>query len=138
MVSDGDFKLVSRFKWRLKKENRVNYAYRTVGGVAMHTLIRPDVRMRDHRDRNGLNNMRGNIRPCSNSQNQANSIKRVGTTSRFKGVSLRLPERKWRARIKVNGKLIALGVFISERKAARAYNKAAKQSFGKFARLNAL
>jgi hypothetical protein len=92
--------------------------------------------MTDHKDRNKLNNQRSNLREANNSQNQANSKKKQGCTSRYKGVSWSINQRKWKASIKLNGKLIHLGVFKDEILAAKAYNKAALLYFGDFANLN--
>ena len=90
----------------------------------------------DHKDGNGLNNTRNNLRLCTVSQNQCNS--RVRRTSRtgYKGVCLR--GNKIAARIKINGESIFLGYFKTVEDAARAYNEAAIVIHGEFARLNDL
>jgi hypothetical protein len=91
----------------------------------------------DHRDRNGLNNRRSNLRPATRQQQQANHKKHAdGVTSKFRGVSLFKESRKFRAAITVSEKSIHLGLFEDEVEAARAYNKAATQYFGEFANLN--
>lgn len=87
----------------------------------------------DHRDHNGLNNCRSNIRPCTDSQNGANQRKQPGRTSRYKGVYWHKSNSKWRARIVFKKKQIALGYFDSEELAYSAYRKAAKALFGEFA-----
>lgn len=93
----------------------------------------PDV---DHRDGEGLNNRRSNLRLVTNSQNNMNSQCRWGALSKYKGVSWHKRREKWQGRIKLNGKEIYLGYFDNEKKAARAYDEAAKKHFGEFARLN--
>jgi hypothetical protein len=45
---------------------------------------------------------------------------------------------QWRAQIKVCGRQQHLGYFVIERDAAEAYNRAAADAFGEFARLNPL
>ena len=90
----------------------------------------------DHRDRDGLNNQRYNIRICTNTQNLQNSKKQKGTTSKYKGVYLFSKNKKWVSSITVNGKAYYLGCFKIEKEAAIAYNKAAKKHFKEFARLN--
>jgi hypothetical protein len=44
--------------------------------------------------------------------------------------------RRWRARIRVNGKRIYLGSFIDETDAAKAYDNDARKHHGQFASLN--
>jgi hypothetical protein len=89
----------------------------------------------DHRNRNGLDNRRGNLRACTDSQNQANR-KAFGKGSKFKGVWFEKQSGKWRSQIMVNRRAIRLGRFDEEEKAARAYDAAAREHFGEFAFTN--
>lgn len=87
----------------------------------------------DHRDHDGLNNQRHNLRVCNHSQNAANSRKtRQPTKSQYKGVS----GGDWVAEITVEGQTLSLGTFKSEIEAAEAYNLAAHKHFGDFSCLN--
>jgi hypothetical protein len=90
----------------------------------------------DHIDGNPLNNRRSNLRSCTRSQNEANAPKHTsrGDTSKYKGVCKR--GDKWIAQIKSNGKMRQIGRFSDEDEAAKAYDKAALETFGEFARLN--
>lgn len=93
----------------------------------------------DHRDCDGLNNRRRNLRLATDSQNLANARKTTrNTSSRFKGVSFgkSLTQRRWQANIRKDRKLIYLGLFDTEEDAAHAYDAAALIHFGEFARLN--
>lgn len=91
----------------------------------------------DHINRNGLDNRRANLRTCTKSENAANREKVGGdTSSKYKGVHRRADSGKWMARIKVNGRRRSLGCFYSEEEAALAYNVAATEEFGEFARVN--
>ncbi len=54
----------------------------------------------------------------------------------YKGVSFHKPVQKWVAHIKFNGKVQHLGYFEDEREAAEAYNAAALEHFGEYAKLN--
>lgn len=86
----------------------------------------------DHRNGDRVDNRRANLRAATHLQNCQNA--RPKGQSRFKGVS-RYRER-WHARIKVPGRRIDLGSFHDEESAARAYDVAAREHFGEFARLN--
>lgn len=107
----------------------------------MHRLILgiedPSVYV-DHRDGNGLNNQKSNLRLCTNSQNQGNARKPItGRTSRYRGVSRSVGSKKWVAAITAgNGKHKRLGAFLAEEDAARAYDAAAIERYGEFARTN--
>ena len=91
----------------------------------------------DHRDMNGLNNQRSNLRFCTLSQNAMNRRKRENTSSIYKGVYFNNQRgKKWKAQIRINGKQIHLGLFDFEVDAARAYNMKAIELFCEFANLN--
>jgi hypothetical protein len=82
-----------------------------------------------------------NLRLATNTENSANSKKRKTTagikcSSKFKGVYWNKERQKWRARINYQGKEIHLGRFTDEIEAATAYNKAAIEYFGEFAKIN--
>jgi len=77
----------------------------------------------DHKDRNKLNNNIENLRELTKSENNKNADKRKnGATSKHKGVSWNKNERKWEARLKLNGKHLFLGYFNNEDDAGQAYN----------------
>lgn len=61
---------------------------------------------------------------------------RKNNTSGFKGVIFKKKINKWKAQITFQGKYKSLGCFFCIVKAARAYDKAAIELFGEFARLN--
>lgn len=90
----------------------------------------------DHINGNGLDNRRANLRPATPSQNQANQRKRRDNTSGFRGVQWHPPGQKWRAVIRVKGRLISLGYYPVREEAARAYDAAAIEFFGPYARTN--
>lgn len=100
----------------------------------MHMML-TGWRETDHRNGNGLDNRRKNLRPCTHAQNCRNAKPR-SVSSKYKGVGWSRVHNKWRARIRVDGILKSLGVFTEEAQAARAYDRAAAEYFGEFARLN--
>ena len=89
----------------------------------------------DHKDRDGLNNQKFNLRLTTQIQNRANSCSRIGV-SKYKGVVLNKPCKFWRARISFMRKSYALGYFINEIDAAKAYDTAAVKFHGEYANLN--
>ena len=86
----------------------------------------------DHENTDSSDDRWINLREATQTQNHAN--RRVGKNSHvgLKGVGKH--GNKWRARIRVNGKAVYLGVFITKEAAHAAYCKAAKRVFGKFFR----
>jgi len=96
----------------------------------------------DHINRNSLDNRKCNLRKCSNSQNQWNTVKQKNNKSGFKGVYWNKEKEKWQAQISFGkdavGKQVTfyLGRFDNVLEAAAAYDKKAKELHGKFARLN--
>ena len=142
LIDDEDFEIVSQLKWYANEVGNSTYAlaFRGGKGVLMHRLLlgTPGKMKVDHKDGDGLNNQKSNIRLCTTSQNGMNrrpsSIK--GKTSRFKGVTWEKYENKWGADLYIKGKHISLGNHEKEVEAARSYNEGALKFFGEFARLN--
>ena len=87
----------------------------------------------DHRDGNGLNNRRENIRLASHTENIRNQRKSSVNTSGHKGAYWRKDVSKWMAQISVSGKLKHLGYFDDIEDAAAAYREAAERYYGDFA-----
>lgn len=144
IVDDSDYELVKRYKWRIQKiknSEDLAYALAFINGkyVLMHRLL-TDAKEGfyvDHVNSNGLDNRRENLRICTCSQNAMNQRKQKRQTSSiYKGVRLHHYSKKWEVRIKKDGVRYHLGSFESELDAAMAYNNAAKNLFGEFARLN--
>lgn len=129
--------------WWKPKSSRTPYAVRPLdgspGGVYMHRFIlglpprRPQV---DHRDTDGLNNQKSNLRTCTDGQNKHNLGMREANTSGFKGVTFHVGAGKYMAQIRVNGRHLYLGLYQSAIDAAKVYDSKAIESFGEYARTN--
>lgn len=140
-VDDEDYERLSRLSWFLSNKGYAIASTHVDGKIVnfyMHRLVAgtPAGAKTDHRDGNRLNNVRLNLRVCTNRQNNMNLAKQKNRSSGLKGVSWSKQKRKWHARIKVDGKAKHLGFFSDEVAAGAAYNAAAKNLFGEFARLN--
>lgn len=150
LVDDEDYEKLSKHKWTLLlQKNSRKYAYRQVGklgvdrrNIRMHRVIMnaaEDTEV-DHRDGNGLNNQKSNLRICSH-QNNMRNMNRVVNKSGYKGVRVH-PERLEKGRrayqstIWDGSKSVSLGYYETPLEAATAYNNKALELFGEFARLN--
>jgi hypothetical protein len=150
MVDDEDFDLVSRFKWHALRRGRVVHATRTVKRdgrkwtVYMHRwlLAAPAGLEVDHRNGNGLDNRRENLRIATHAQNAINHARTHQKTSRFRGVLWNKARKRWRVVICAGrirdgaSKQIHVGTFADEVEAAKAYDRAALLHHGDFAVLN--
>ena len=87
----------------------------------------------DHKDNNGSNNKKTNLRKATRTQNNTNQVKRCTNTSGYKGVVL-LPSGKYRAVITYDKKVKHLGCFTTAEEAHEAYVIAAHQHHGEFAK----
>ena len=147
LVDSQDYNWLSQFKWRAQKSGKRSDSFYAVRNmtiekrrttIQMHRQIMdpPHGLEIDHKNNNGLDNRRCNLRFCTRSQNMANSRGHRRRRSSFKGVSFHKEYKKWRAIITQNKKNQHLGFFRSQVRAAKAYDDKAKELFGQFARPN--
>lgn len=143
-VDVADFPLVKKYTWRARRVRPNDLEYAMSGkSLKMHCVIMgtpPEGKLVDHRDRDGLNNRRNNLRfatPAENARNRLGGYNK--TQSQYKGVRRYSGKQlSFGAAICINYKNIYLGMFKTEEEAAEAYNNAAKKYFGEFASLNEL
>ena len=129
VVDPEDQHIVDAHTW-----HTVNGYYQSGEGIYLHRYI-IDSEFVDHKDGNGLNNKRDNIRPATKSQNSMNKGKHSDNTTGYKGVVAHV-DGGFQAQIMYDGKQKYLGLYSSKEKAALAYNKAALEYHGEFAKLN--
>ena len=90
----------------------------------------------DHIDGDPSNNAISNLRLATRSQQNQNKRVRSNARSGLKGAFYHAPGKKnWRSAIKVDGRLIYLGLFLTPEEAHAAYRSAAEEHFGEFARV---
>jgi|HubBroStandDraft_6_1064221.scaffolds.fasta_scaffold12327_2 hypothetical protein len=148
LVDDEDYELVMQYRWFVweipaepGKRAQGPYAIANLPrgysqrGIRMHCLIL-GIRGIDHRDHDGLNNQRSNLRPASAGRNLQNTRPRLAGTSQYKGVCLPGRRKLWHASITKDGRSLPLGDFASELEAAYTYDIAARALFGEFACTN--
>lgn len=113
------------------------YVMRSGKRLHRSILCSPDYDI-DHRNGNGLDNRRENLRGCDERQNQGNSRRRSKKpkSSSFRGVHFYTRRQIWAAFISINNRSVGLGHFACEIDAAKAYDWAAEDHFGEFATLN--
>lgn len=146
LVDDSDYAAIVDDKWHPQKGKGVLRAYRNIridGSVkrlSMHRVIMGlefgDPRMVDHRDGNGLNNQKENLRICNNSENMMNRGPQKNNKSGYKGVSWVAGKNRWVSRLEVKGKVKFFGNYFCLIKAAKAYDVGAVKYHGTFAKLN--
>jgi len=147
LVDDCDFERVNQFKWyaiRMNKGKELFYARRHItvyGKDKMQYLHRfllgitnSKIKV-DHKDGNGLNNIRSNIRLATQSQNLQNRGSQNNSESKYKGVCFDNFTKSYRMQITINGKTIR-SRHKNEIDAAKEYDRMAKILHGEFANTN--
>lgn len=138
LIDEEDFGLVNSYHWWVVAVGNVRYAQGTVSGKKeyMHRLLAgvSSGVLVDHKNRNGLDNRRENLRACTRAQNLWNKKRPSTNTSGLKGATFEARRKKWVARIWVAGKAHHLGYFLTKEEAHAAYVDAGKRLHGEFAR----
>jgi hypothetical protein len=147
LVDEQDHARLARFRWSFERRSHTTYAYRFVrrAGKSFKVYLHREVlgalssaQAVDHRDHNGLNCQRANLRPCTAAQNAVYRL----SPPRSSGIPYRgvYPtggkSGRYRARIREGGRYVGLGSFDRPEDAARAYDQRAAQLHGAFAILN--
>ena len=142
-IDTADYDRVKTYRWSVSKSKKTFYAttncQKPNGAwtmMLMHNLL-TGIKPTDHKNGNGLCNLRSNLRTATNQQNAANRRKHDYTTSsQYIGVTWNHIKQRFRAVIGVDYKSIHLGYFVSEIDAAKKRDEAALKYFGQFAVLN--
>ena len=141
IVNNRDYSWLIKFNWRAIPSQHWHglrwYAGTGANTKLMHRMIllAPKGTQVDHKNMNGLDNRRGNLRLATRGQQRANSGRSRPGISKFKGVSWCSRDQHWRAKLEKNGHSYAR-YSIDEETAAHLYNEMALLHFGKYARIN--
>ena len=147
-VDNEDYDWANQWGWHLKKGRHTYYAVRNIkldSGKSTSISLHREIMRRygklneskfiDHVDGNGLNCLKENLRSCTNDENVRNRTANHGSTSKYKGVSRRVFNKKCvRYIVMLKQKHIACCEI--EIDAALKYNEAARKEYGEFAFLN--
>lgn len=133
-VDNEDFEELKNINWVYNNK----YARNIKAGYMHRLIINTPINMdTDHINHDTLDNRKSNLRICSRSKNNMNTISiDVNKKSIYKGVTWFKRDSKWKSQIMINYKNIHIGYFSSEFEAAKAYDKKAKELFGEFALTN--
>lgn len=143
VVDDNASPEITSKKWYAEhgnKENTKFYAagYEKINGkktkIYLHRVITKAKKGEfvDHINGDTLDNRSENLRICNASENQMNRCINSKSFSGVRGISFEEKSQKWTARIKVKGKSIWLGRFMTKEAAMFAYSNAARDYFGPF------
>lgn len=136
VVDADDIENVKAHQWHIAT---IGYPCTYINGVqtTLHRyLIDTDAETIDHINGDKTDNRRCNLRPATQMENARNSKMSINNTSGYKGVWWSKEKKKYCAEIRTMKKKKHLGYFISPIDAAKAYDKAAMEYFGSFAKTN--
>ncbi len=120
LVDDEDYEMLIKNSWSISRGRNTDYVQRNYYNsgkdhiTLMHRLIMVAKKgeMCDHKNRDGLDNRRKNLRICTNAENARNSVnKRKNSSSGYKGIFWFSRTNKWLVQICVDYKMIYLGYF---------------------------
>ena len=141
IVDDEDYSQLASVRWYAAPGRHTFYAKRDVrrngskGRILMHRYLLgcPDGLEVDHKNGNGLDNRRSNIRIATRSQNRANTGLQINNISGVKGVCRCAETGRWKVRVQWQLQNIWVGRFDSLEEAVEARYEVVMRLQGEFA-----
>lgn len=138
LVSPEDHDILDSASWHAEKKRNVVYARSDASRpfrMLHRAILKPETSDTiDHKNDNGLDNRRGNIRPATAAQNSIN--RKVTKRSRSGYIGVFETPSSWAAQINKESGCWHLGNFDTPEEAAIARDIGAIQEYGDFATLN--
>ena len=145
LYDEEDAPMIEPYRWTLMKGYSTFYAKRSLPrrpdgsrptALLLHreVTVCPKGMMVDHKNGNGLDNTRDNLRICTMSQNMMNRKKTRQNSTGYKGV-YKTGDSKlnpYSAKIQKNGKVYCLGHYKTAEEAHEAHLRKEKELFGEF------
>jgi hypothetical protein len=133
-IDDDDFEMVSSMKWYFDGK----YAINTTPGkktIRMHQLVMRSLpgQVIDHKNGDGLDNRKENLRFCARFQNSWNMKIHKHNTSGIKGISWCKETQSWHAQFQHCRKKINLGCYDRIEDAEKIYAETTRKLRGEFA-----
>jgi len=147
IIDDSTYKqlteneILKNLSWHIRHDKGMSYV---IASINLHRII-VNAKLGeivDHKNGNGLDNRKSNLRICTKAQNNANRKAKKNGKSKYLGVSVQSYKTLigettlYTAAIKKDKKTYYLGSYKCENTAALAYNKKAMELHGNFANLN--
>ena len=101
-----DYDIVCKYNWRILKNKQGNnyYVISNQNNILMHRLIMkfPKEKVIDHKNHNGLDNRKKNLKICSQYENMQNQSKRINNKSGYSNICFEKNRNKWVVYININ------------------------------------
>ena len=144
IVDDEDYNKVVAIRWTASKiaKDRPQPYFRCFARINGRLKIKwhlhrwlidaPVDKYVDHINHNTLDNRKCNLRLCTMEENMRNRPKYASNTTGYRGIAYHKRDKRYQAQIKVDGKRIYLGYFLTAEEAFEAYKTASQKYHGEF------
>lgn len=139
LVDADDYPLLARYSWHVRASKKTFYAQTTViingkrKTLRMHRLIMGmPAKFVDHKNRNGLDNRKSNLRKCTPAESARNMVKKRSKSGYLGVYKSKNSSLTWKMNIRFNNKFIREHGFDTAEAAARRYDELSRELHGEF------